>query len=246
MRSRFWLPLLALAAFVPALTGCGTRETASTTNQDSLLALAQEDASGNLTPSQSSDNSAPRRSSPPRSSGSSNEPAANRVTVPSGTPITATVNAEISSKTANVGDHWTGVVAEPVVVDGRTVIPAGSTVSGTVTSAVAAERGDRAMIDLAVTSVNVDGRSYPIRAGTEAIVAGSTRARNLGAIAGSAAAGAIIGKTVGGSGKGALIGGLIGGAAATGAVAKSKGYQVVLKSGTKLTFTTSEAVAVRR
>ena len=57
-------------------------------------------------------------------------------------------------------------------------------------------------------------------------------------------AGAIIGKAVGGGGKGALIGGLLGGAAAGGATAASKGYQVVLKEGTDLTFTTNESVAI--
>ena len=48
-----------------------------------------------------------------------------------------------------------------------------------------------------------------------------------------------------GTGKGAVIGGIIGGGVATGVVAASDGYQVVLKPGTVLTFTTSEVVAVR-
>ena len=87
------------------------------------------------------------------------------------------------------------------------------------------------MLDLALSSINVEGRTYRVHGGTEAVVAGSTRARNLGAVAAGAGAGALIGKAVGGGGKGALIGGLIGGAAATGAVAASKGYQVVLKPG---------------
>jgi hypothetical protein len=39
---------------------------------------------------------------------------------------------------------------------------------------------------------------------------------------------------------------VVGGGVATGVVAASDGYQVVLKSGTPLTFTTSEAVAVRQ
>ena len=39
--------------------------------------------------------------------------------------------------------------------------------------------------------------------------------------------------------KGTVIGGIVGGGVATGVVAKSKGYQVVLKEGTPLTFTTS-------
>ena len=48
-----------------------------------------------------------------------------------------------------------------------------------------------------------------------------------------------------GGNKGALIGGLLGGGAATGAVAKSKGYQVVLKPGTELTFTVSRSVVMK-
>jgi hypothetical protein len=40
-----------------------------------------------------------------------------------------------------------------------------------------------------------------------------------------------------GDGRNATVGALIGGAAATGVVAGSKGYQVVLKSGTLLSFT---------
>jgi hypothetical protein len=84
-----------------------------------------------------------------------------------------------------------------------------------------------------------------VHGGTESIIAGSPRARNLGAIAGSAAGGALIGKAVSGSNKGALIGAVVGGGVATGVVAASDGYQVLLKPGTEITFTTSEAVAVR-
>ena len=42
-----------------------------------------------------------------------------------------------------------------------------------------------------------------------------------------------------------VLGGLLGGGAATGVVSRSKGHQVELKSGTALTFTTNESVAVR-
>ncbi|HYM80203.1 MAG TPA: hypothetical protein VEY91_02190 [Candidatus Limnocylindria bacterium] len=167
------------------------------------------------------------------------------MTVPAGTDLQVSVDAKISSQTAQSGDTWTGVINAPVVVDGETVIPAGSTVTGTVTGAMGAERGSRAFLVLAVRSIDVGGKTYSVSAGTDSIIAGSTRARNLGAIAGGAAAGALIGKAVGGSGKGALIGGLIGGAAATGAVAKSKGYQVELKQGTELTFNVNRSVAIR-
>lgn len=161
-------------------------------------------------------------------------------TVPSGTSIDVTLNTGLSSKSASVGDAWTGSV-----IGGGDALPTGSVVSGTVTGAKAARKGDRAMLDLGLTSITVGERRYTVHGGTEAIIAGSPRARNLGAIAGSVGAGALIGKAVSGSGKGALIGGIIGGGVATGVVAASDGYQVVLKPGTTLTFTTSEIVAVR-
>jgi hypothetical protein len=162
------------------------------------------------------------------------------LTIPSGTSIDVTLNTALSSKAASVGDAWSGTVTA-----GPDGIPAGSIVNGTVTGAVAARKGNRAMLDLGITSITVAGRQYPVRGGMEAVIAGSPRARNLGAIAGSAAAGALIGKAVSGSTKGAVIGGVIGGGVATGVVAKSDGYQVVLEPGTALTFTTSDVVAVR-
>ncbi len=165
--------------------------------------------------------------------------------LPSGTSINVTLGTSISSESANVGDSWTGVVASPVIVNGRTLAPAGSVANGTVTGVTPARKGDRAMLDLGLTSFTVGDRSYRVHGSTEAIIAGSTRARNLGVIGAATAAGAVIGHAIGGSGKGTLIGAIVGGGAATGAVAKTKGWQVVLKQGTPLTFTTNEAVAVR-
>jgi hypothetical protein len=168
-----------------------------------------------------------------------------RLTVPSGTSLDVTLNTTIDSKTASVGDSWTGSVRNSPVLDGRNAIPVGSVVSGTVTGVKPAKTGDRAMLDLGLTSITVADHRYPVHGSTEAIIAGSTRARNLGAIAGSAAGGALIGKAVSGSGKGALVGAVVGAGVATGVVAASDGFQVVLKPGTALTFTTSEVIAVR-
>jgi hypothetical protein len=164
-----------------------------------------------------------------------------QLTIPSGTSIEVMLNATLSSEEAKVGDGWSGSV-----ITGLDGIPSGTVVNGTVKGVKPAQKGDRAMLDLELASIIVDGRSTPAHGGTEAIVAGSTRARNLGAIAGSAAAGALIGKAVTGTGKGAVVGAVAGAGVATGVVAASDGYQVVLKSGTPLTFTTTEAMAVRQ
>ena len=172
--------------------------------------------------------------------GGGNVTAVAHVTVPSGTSLDVTLGTGLSSENASVGDAWSGSV-----VNGSEGIPAGSSVSGTVSAVQAARKGGRAMLDLGLTSITVGGHRYAVHGGTEAVIAGSTRARNLGAIAASAAGGALVGKAVSGTGRGTLLGALVGGGVATGVVAASDGYQVVLKSGTPLTFTTSQSVAVR-
>ena len=167
-------------------------------------------------------------------------PSYNTLTVPSGSTLDITLGTPLSSETAGAGSAWNGTV-----LNGREGIPAGSSVSGTVTSVKPAKKGDRAMLDLGLSSITIDGRRYSMRGNTEAIIAGSPRARNLGAIGAATVAGAVVGHQVGGSDKGTVIGGLIGAGAATGVVSQTRGWQVVLKSGTPLTFTTSQSVAVR-
>jgi hypothetical protein len=152
----------------------------------------------------------------------------------------------LSSKTAQVGQSWSGVVADPVYSNsGRLLVPSGSRVTGTVVMADPAQRGDRARLQLGLSSINVNGRSYRVRGSSQAIVAGSPRTRNLGAIAGATAAGALIGKAVGGSTKSTVIGAAVGAGTATAAVAASKGYQATIPAGKEIVFTTSNSVAMR-
>lgn len=165
--------------------------------------------------------------------------------VPSGTSVDITLATALTSETASVGDAWNGSVQNAVTIDGKNIIPAGSSVVGTVTSVKPAHKGDRAMLELGLTSISVDGHSYRVEGTMEPVIAGSTRARNLGAIGAATAAGALVGNAVGGSTKGTVIGAVVGGGAATGVVSQTKGWQVVLKDGTPLTFTTHESVAVR-
>ena len=167
------------------------------------------------------------------------------LTLPTGSSIEITLGTTLTSETANIGNAWSGSIRSASVVDGRNVIPAGSSVRGTISGVTPAEKGDRAMLDLALTSFTVGERDYSVHGSMESVVAGSTRERNLVAIGGAAVAGAVIGHQASNSGKGTVLGGLIGAGAATGFVSQTKGYQVVLKQGTPLTFTTSGAVVVR-
>lgn len=257
--------LLVLCAFFVVLTASCARQQESAQQEsavDSLLASnPTEQTSGDLTP-QTEYQEPPAPETPPvqapvatKPKPAAPKPAAPKpttatprpepgVTVPAGTGVKVAMTAKISSETAQQGDTWTGTVQDPVIVGDRVAIPAGSVVTGVVAGVAPAAKGSRAMLLLSVKSVDVNGKTRALSAGTDSIIAGSTRARNLGAIAGGAAAGALIGKAVGGGGKGALIGGLIGGAAATGGVAASKGYQVEVKEGTEIVFTVNDAVVM--
>jgi hypothetical protein len=225
---------------------------------DSLLASnPSEQTPGNLTPQEQYQQPAPetqapptpaptpkKKKNPPSTSSSYSTPKPQGVTVPAGTSFKVAVATKITSATAMPGDTWTGTVKDPVIIGDRVVIPAGATVNGVVSGARPAEKGSRAMLLLAVRSVEVDGQTHSISADADSIVAGSTRARNVGAVAGGAGAGALIGKAIGG-GKGALIGGLLGAGAATGAVAASKGYQVEVKEGAEISFNVNESVVMK-
>ena len=251
---------------IAALSGCAKHndQVAETTSDSLLASNPVEQPQGNLSPQsdyqppaeqppveQPAVSSPPTRTSRPAPRPSRSSPPAEPrqsdrgVTLEAGTSFNVSVASQISSETASSGDTWTGEVKENVIVGNTVVIPAGSRVTGVVRAVEPAHKGSRAFLVLGVQSVTIDGKTRDVSASADSIVAGSTRARNLGAIAGSAAAGALIGKAVGGSGKGALIGGLIGGAAATGVVAKSKGYQVVVKEGTVIDFTVTRNTKMR-
>ncbi|MEO5619235.1 MAG: hypothetical protein ABIS67_15805 [Candidatus Eisenbacteria bacterium] len=205
----------------------------------------QENVLGNLTPQMQYQPAPAPGASRSRSRSASGVATVRGVTIPAGTAVAVTVNSELSSKTARVGETWSGTVAEPVYRNGREVVPAGSRVSGVVTMATPAERGDRARLQLAMRSIVIDGRSHTVRGSSEAVVAGSPRLRNAGAIAGGTAAGALLGKVIGHSTKSTVIGAVVGGGAATAAVAGSKGYQATISAGQQLQFTTGSSVTVR-
>jgi len=235
-----------------ALAGCSQRSgdtTATSASTDSLLASSPiEQPQGQLQPqSDLQPQSLPPAETPtptpaptpaprPKTPAPKPAPEAPTATVPAGTGLKVTMNTPLTTETAQVGQEWSATMAEAVTVGSLAPFPAGSVVHGVVDGVKPAEKGDRAVLVLRVTSIEANGKTHRISATADSLIAGSTRARNVGAVAGGAAAGALIGRAVGGSGKGALIGGILGGAAATGAVAGSKGYQVTIKEGAEMVF----------
>jgi hypothetical protein len=250
----------SLLAAALVLAGCGKKadQTAGgTAASDSLLSSNPvEQPQGQLQPQtgvQAGESTsaapapAPQASTPRPAATRSHRPSESRpaprphaespsVTVPAGTDLSVTFGAALNSETAKPGDSWSGTLSNAVTIGSAAPFPAGSTVSGVVDAVQGAAKGDRAYLVLRVTSIEANGASHEISAQADSLLAGSTRKRNVGAVAGGAVAGALLGRALGGSGKGAVIGGILGGAAATGAVAASKGFQVEVPLGKTLAF----------
>ncbi|HSZ01911.1 MAG TPA: BON domain-containing protein [Terriglobales bacterium] len=132
------------------------------------------------------------------------------IVVPSGTTLTITVGQALSSKTSQTGQTFIGTLAQPVSVGGRSAIPAGSTISGTVVSAKSKGKiKGQGELDLALTSVTVRGQTYNIQTAVVAQTVKGKGKRTAVATGGGAAGGALIGGIAGG-GKGAGIGALVG------------------------------------
>jgi hypothetical protein len=164
--------------------------------------------------------------------------------VPAGTPLSVALNNDITTKTARVGDPVDARVASAVVIDGRTAIPAGTRVRGTVSEVIS---GSDRIGGIPTLGLRFDG--IELQPGRTVGISGnlheqgrSDTARDTAKIAGGALVGAIIGKQIGDN-KGRLLGGLLGGAAGV-AAAKKTGTEVTLPAGTTFTVVLDQALNV--
>jgi hypothetical protein len=169
------------------------------------------------------------------------------VTVPAGTVLRVTLTTPVASDTSNVEDAVRATLQNAVTAEGITVLPAGATVLGHVTSAQrSAKVKGRASVALRFNSVDLsgDGGRESIQSGTITRVAQSTKKKDAAKIGIGAGAGAIIGGIVGG-GSGAAKGAAIGGGAGTGAVLATRGDEVRLPAGTPLSVKLTAPLTVR-
>jgi hypothetical protein len=167
------------------------------------------------------------------------------VTVPEGTALHVRLDNALSTNQNRPGDQFTATVSDPVVLNGKTVIPEGATATGRVEDVHESGRLEGiARIRLNLTSVEVAGKSYNIETTDAARRGGNHKKRNWYSIGGGAAGGALIGGLAGG-GKGILIGGPLGaGAGLTYALLTGK-KNIHLPPETPLTFTLAQPVKMK-
>ncbi|HEY2038489.1 MAG TPA: hypothetical protein VGG95_02435 [Edaphobacter sp.] len=157
-----------------------------------------------------------------------------RLTVPSGSRVSVSISQQISAKTANVGDAFSGELSSALTTSGgKVVFPRGTPVEGTVVAAKGRGRF-KGEGDLAIQVSSIGGHA----ATTSSYLRqekGKGK-RTAGIIGGGGGVGALIGGLAGG-GKGALIGGLAGAGAGTAGAALTGNKDIVIPAESVVTFT---------
>ena len=167
------------------------------------------------------------------------------VTLAQNTAITVRLDQNVSSKTSTSGQHFGGKLAQPLLVNGREVLPAGTEFSGTVTQAEPAGKLlGGAALHISINSFSFQGKEYKIQAPPLVRVTQGQGKRTAEVTGVGAVFGAVIGAAAGG-GKGAAIGAAAGaGAGAVGAAATNKTRDIVLPAESLVTFHLGESVTV--
>src|SRR5262245_64143359 len=93
-----------------------------------------------------------------RPAGESAAPAeAARVTIPAGTKLVVRLDEALSTKANNAGDRFTATLEQPIIVDGRTIAPRGTTCVGGVTESAASGRMEgKADLTITLDSIELD------------------------------------------------------------------------------------------
>jgi len=255
---RFLTPLVVLGfAGVLVLTGCAKKEEPAGTSTDSTLSLgdlpqqaspapestytpAPEPVAATPAPPAKTVAATPRPKPRPAPKPAPENPG---VTVPAGTALALTMDAEVTTKDKVVGDTFTATLSNDVVVDGKVIFPAGSKVSGHVAEAERPGKSSgRGKMVLSYDSISANGKTHAIDTMGAAIEGKSGTAGDATKVVGGAAAGAILGKILGGK---AAVGAAIGAAAGGATAMATRGPDPVVKAGATVNLSLDRDVVVK-
>jgi hypothetical protein len=174
------------------------------------------------------------------------EAAYREVTLPAGTVLPVDLLTTVGSDISRVEQPIEGRLRSAVRINGVEALPAGTMVTGHVTSAQRPGRvKGRGLIAFRFTRVDTPGEGVS-RMSTAQIsrMAPATKEKDALKIVAPAAAGAVIGRIAGG-GDAAAKGAVIGGAAGTGYVLSTRGKEVRVGKGANLSVKLTAPLTVR-
>jgi hypothetical protein len=169
------------------------------------------------------------------------------ITVPAGTALPVVLETTVGSDISRVEQTVHGHLASTVRVNGAAAIPAGSEVSGSVTSARRSGKvKGRAYVAMRFSSLTPRGDTERYRMQTRSIgrLALATKEKDAVKIGAPAVGGALVGGLVGG-GKGAAIGAAAGGGAGTAVVLSTRGKEVRYVRGSTVVVRLAQPLRLR-
>ena len=210
---------------------------ASTSRQDSPAVPRTE----TIAPAATLPVEAPRLEAPPPPAA----PVFEDLIVPSAAVVGLQIETAVSSERARVEDRVEARVTRDLAVDGRTAIPAGTRVVGSVTLV---EKGgkvhEKARLGVRFhTLVFADGTELPFRTDPIMREGDSPSGESARKIGGAAVGGAILGAIIGGK-KGAIVGGATGAAGGTAVVMAGDRNAATLPVGAVVTVRLSAPLTV--
>jgi hypothetical protein len=172
-------------------------------------------------------------------------------TVPAGTHLDMTINSELTSRKNKPGDTFVAKIATDVRdPSGAVVISEGATVNGNIVAVKPApNRRTPGTLTLALTTIEENGKTFPIRATIDSVQGKEYRKQSINSgdaakVGVGAAAGAAVGQILSKNTKGTVIGAVVGGMAGAGVAVETKDMDVVLPDGSHIIATITEPVKV--
>jgi hypothetical protein len=181
-----------------------------------------------------------------------------QISLPTGTALKMKLETTLATFSNHAGDPFQARITEPVILDGKTVIPIGTTVQGRVTKTAEPRRvagkptialfpenlvmpnGDRFVLNATLVDTN---RGHGTDVNNEGQFKGSGHdSKDLTEIGVGTGGGMLVGGLIGG-GKGVLIGGVIG-AGATVTHWLSKHRSATLPAGTEMVMELNRAMVM--
>lgn len=239
-----WTCMLAVACGSNAKPQQTSGGSSSTPTEQTSQQLGTTGGQQTVAPKQSESGSVVARTSGTTAAAAPAPAQFKEVTIPAGTPLRLTLQSAISSDNSKPEDPVRAKLSSAVVVDGTSVVPAGTEVTGFVVDAKQSGRvKGRAELSWRFTRLQLEGEAHDIRTALISRIAEATKRQDAEKIGIGAGAGAVVGALAGGK-KGAVIGTAVGGGAGTGVVLATRGEEVRLGAGAAMSTTLAQPLKI--